>query len=108
MVGGKQNQIAASEVGDGSVATVEKLLKKLSSCTIKIICTDGNYAYNKHINIKHVITKAETCLVEAYNSILRHCLARLQRKTKSYSKSVEMLRLSVLLLVNKFNNRQRL
>ena len=75
-----------------------------------LYCTDGNYAYNKHIKepIKHVITKAETCLVEAYNSILRHCLARLQRKTKSYSKSVEMLRLSVVLLVNKFNNRQRL
>ena len=45
-------QIAASEVGDGSGATVEKLLKKLSSCTIKIICTDGNYAYNKHINTR--------------------------------------------------------
>ena len=68
-------QIAASEVEDGSGATVEKLLKKLSSCNIKIMCTDGNYAYNKHINIKHVITKAETCLVETYNSILRHSLA---------------------------------
>jgi IS1 family transposase len=42
-------QIAAFEVGDGSGATAEKLLKKLSLCTIKIICTDGNYAYNRPV-----------------------------------------------------------
>jgi hypothetical protein len=44
---------------------------------------------------------AETCLVESYNSVLRRRLARLHRKTKCYSKSAEMLRLSVLLLINK-------
>ncbi|MDR0580983.1 MAG: IS1 family transposase, partial [Holosporaceae bacterium] len=46
-------------------------------------------------------TKSETCLVESYNSVLRYYLARLHRKTKCYSKSAEMLRLSVTLLLNK-------
>ncbi len=37
--------------------------------------------------------------VEGENSRLRHYLARLHRKTFCYSKSVEMLRLSIRLLV---------
>ena len=72
-----------------------------------MICTDGNFAYDKCISkpIEHIITKSETCLVESYNSVLRYGLARLHRKTKCYSKSEEMLRLSVLLLIHKFNLR---
>ena len=76
-----------------------------SEYTIDIICTDRNYAYDEYIpeNITHVIIKSETGLVESYNSVLRTGLARLHRRTKYYSKSAEMLRLSVLLLINKFN-----
>nr|WP_082089470.1 hypothetical protein [Methanosarcina horonobensis] len=40
-----------------------------------------------------------------YNSILRHFLARLRRKTKCYTKSIEMLKYSVLLLI-KYRNRE--
>ena len=94
-------------VGGGSKNVCKELLNKLKECTIDIICTDGNYAYDECIpeNITHVITKSKTCLVESYNSLLRTGLARLHRKTKCYSKSAEMLRLSVLLLINKFNSR---
>jgi insertion element IS1 protein InsB len=35
---------------------------------------------------QHIQSKAETYTVEGYNSILRHKLARLHRKTKRYSK----------------------
>jgi hypothetical protein len=49
----------------------------------------------------HVVTKAETCLVEAKNSSLRDMLARLNRRTKRYSKSVTMLRYSVWLWMKK-------
>ncbi|MDR0740933.1 MAG: IS1 family transposase, partial [Puniceicoccales bacterium] len=42
----------------------------------------------------------EICLVESYNSVLRYYLARLQRRTKCYSKNLEMLRLSVALLLH--------
>lgn len=52
----------------------------------------------------HVQSKAETYTVEGYNSIIRHFLARFKRKTKCYSKSMEMLEYSILLLINKWNN----
>jgi IS1 family transposase len=48
-----------------------------------------------------VINKSETCLVESKNSSLRDNLARLNRRTKKHSKSEEMLRLSVSLLLKK-------
>jgi insertion element IS1 protein InsB len=53
----------------------------------------------------HTQSKAETYTVEGYNSILRHFLARLRRKTKCYTKSLEMLKYSVLLLM-KFRNKE--
>jgi insertion element IS1 protein InsB len=74
---------------------------------VEIACTDGNPSYRElfdyDIDTRHIVSKAETCLVESYNSVLRYYLARLQRRTKCYSKSQEILRLSVLLLVHSFN-----
>lgn len=52
----------------------------------------------------HVQSKAETYTVEGYNSIFRHFLARLRRKSKCYSKSQEMLKYSMLLLIEKWNS----
>jgi insertion element IS1 protein InsB len=52
---------------------------------------------------KHIQTKTETFTVEGYNSLFRHFLARMRRKSKCYSKKVEMLKLSVLLLMQHRN-----
>jgi insertion element IS1 protein InsB len=49
-------------------------------------------------------SKAETFTVEGYNSLFRHFLARMRRKSKCYSKSKEMLYFSILLLMKKRNN----
>ena len=49
-------------------------------------------------------TKAETFTVEGYNSLFRHFLARLRRRTKCYTKAVYMLIISVKLLMCKWNN----
>ncbi len=70
---------------------------------IDLIATDGNYNYATMFPNyqKHIISKAETCLVEAKNSSLRDMLARLNRKTKRYSKSIKMLRYSVHLWIMK-------
>ena len=51
----------------------------------------------------HIQSKAETYTVEGYNSLLRHYLARLKRRTKCYSKSAEMLWYSLKLLFYKHN-----
>jgi len=52
----------------------------------------------------HIQSKAETFTVEGYNSLFRHFLARLRRKTKCYSKSKKMLQYSVELLMLKRND----
>ena len=55
--------------------------------------TDHWRAYAEFLPEKiHTQSKAETFTVEGYNSILRHFLARLRRKTKCYTKSLEMLK----------------
>ena len=61
------------------------------------MATDGNNSYGSMFphTQRHVISKAETCLVEAKNSSLRDMLARLNRRTKRYSKSIRMLRYAV-------------
>ena len=55
-------------------------------------------------NEKHIQSKAETYTVEGYNSLFRHFLARLRRKSKCYTKSLKMLAISVKLLMLKKNN----
>ena len=92
------------EVGDASISTwlniVFRLKEKYKG--IKHLCTDGNPVYQYYkLADKHIITKAETSLVESWNCRLRHYLARLKRKTLNYNKSEEMLRISILMLLNK-------
>ena len=53
---------------------------------------------------KHVQSKAETYTVEGYNSLVRHFLARMKRRTKCYSKCPIMLKYSLHLLFLKRNN----
>ena len=68
--------------------------------------TDYWRAYAEFLPKKiHTRSKAETYTVEGYNSIFRHFLARLRRKSKCYTKSLEMLKYSVLLLM-KYRNKE--
>ena len=53
---------------------------------------------------KHIQSKAETYTVEGYNSLVRHFLARMKRRTKCYSKCATMLKHSLHLLFLKHNN----
>ena len=55
-----------------SIRDYRKFVNKiLNRYKIKVLCTDGNFAYQKiQISNKHIISKAETCLVESKNSIL--------------------------------------
>ena len=68
-------------------------------------CTDYWNAYEGFIPPeRHIQTKKETYTVEGYNSLFRHFLARLRRRTKCYTKAGYMLILSVKLLMCKWNN----
>jgi len=67
--------------------------------------TDYWYPYTNFIPKEiHTQSKKETYTVEGYNSLLRDQLARLRRKTKCYTKSIEMLWYSVALCMAKKNN----
>ena len=50
---------------------------------------------------KHVTGKGHTHHIESFNANVRHYLARFRRKTRCYSKSVEMVAASLNLLFHK-------
>jgi insertion element IS1 protein InsB len=84
--------------------TGEHLWDTINSSLIDQVMTDYWEPYEHFVpSEKHVQSKAETFTVEGYNSLFRHFLARLRRKTKCYSKSETMLWYSVLLLMAKWN-----
>ena len=93
-------------LGSRGTETGEKLFKKINlTSPFAFYMTDYWKAYQEMIpEDRHYQSKAETFTVEGYNSILRHFLARLRRKSKCYSKSNEMLKYSLLLLMEKRNN----
>ena len=73
---------------------------------MRIITSDYWKAYESIVpKYKHIQSKAETFTVEGYNSLFRHFLARMRRKSKCYSKSKYMLELSMLLLMHERNNK---
>ncbi len=65
------------------------------------VCYDGYPFYLCSINdTDHLVSKTYMTRVENENTCLRHYLARLHRSSLCYSKSVEMLRLSIRLLLH--------
>ena len=71
-----------------------------------MICTDANSCYRLAfqrygVGEPHVMTKAQTHLIESANSSLRDNLARFNRRSKRHSKSLEMLELSLVLFFNR-------
>jgi insertion element IS1 protein InsB len=77
-------------------------LRLEAAYNIEISCSDHYDVYGKYrIADSHYMTKAETALVESFNSLIRHYLARFNRKTKRYSKAVDMIYNSILMLFNK-------
>ena len=68
---------------------------------MKVIASDYWKPYEQIVpKEKHIQSKSETFTVEGYNSLFRHFLARMRRKSKCYSKCIKMLQLSMLLLMH--------
>lgn len=86
-------------IGDRSSDTFEELWSQIKSWNCYFWITDGYKVYPNFIpDGDQIISKIYMTRVEGENSRLRHYLARLNRKTCCYSKSDEMLCLSVKLL----------
>lgn len=93
-------------MGDRSSNTFKQLWLRIKAWNSYFYVTDGYPVYPCFINQEdHLISKTYMTRVEGENSRLRHYLARLHRKTFCYSKSVEMLDLSIRLLVYYLKNR---
>ena len=92
----------AFKIGNGNKSNfIELALEIEGKCgSIEYLCTDKNpsYGYYKLAN-KHISSKSETCLVESFNSSMRDMLARLNRRTKRFSKCIEMLRLTLVMFL---------
>ncbi|OUZ44785.1 hypothetical protein CBL24_17910, partial [Shigella flexneri] len=77
--------------GERTLATLERLLSLLSAFEVVVWMTDGWPLYESRLKGKlHVISKRYTQRIERHNLNLRQHLARLVRKSLSFSKSVEL------------------
>lgn len=70
------------------------------------IYTDENSCYDavfRQIKIPepHTMTKTQTHLIESSNSSIRDNLTRFNRRSKRFSKSLEMLRITLELFIHK-------
>jgi insertion element IS1 protein InsB len=92
-------------LGDRNTATGKQLWDSIQNIEVGKVATDYWKPHENFFPKKlHVQSKAETFTVEGYNSLFRHFLARMRRKSKCYSKSVEMLKYSVALFQQEIYN----
>lgn len=93
--------ILAWVVGDHSAETFEPLWQIVSVWKCFFYVTDGYKVYPNYVpDGDQIINKLYMTRVEGENCRLRHYLARLHRKTLCYSKSLEMLKHSIRLLIH--------
>ena len=93
--------IRAWVVGDHSAETFKPLWQIVRCWHCYFYVTDGWKVYPGFIEEgDHIVSKTYMTRVEGENTRLRHYLARLHRKTLCYSKSVEMLKHSLRLLLH--------
>ena len=87
-------------LGDRSSETFKLLWQTICCWHSYFYVTDGYPVYPCFIsNEDHIVSKTYMTRVEGENSRLRHYLARLHRKTFCYSKSEEMLKHSIRLVI---------
>ena len=89
-------------LGDRSEKTGKCLWNKLKDKPMARVMTDYWKAYENIVPKEiHTQSKSETYTIEGYNSLFRHFLARLRRKTTCYTKNVNSLKEAVIMLMLK-------
>ena len=92
-------RVVAFEIGSRRTKTLKRLWIRLQAFKIGRIFTDHYKAYPKVIPWQKLTqTKSQTSAIESLNANVRHYLARFRRRTRCYSKSPHMVRLSLLIL----------
>jgi IS1 family transposase len=94
-------------MGDHSAETFKPLWQIVATWHSYFYVTDGYKVYPSFIEQgDQIISKTYRARVENENTRLRHYLARLHRKRLCYSKSQEMLRYSIRLLLHYLKYRE--
>jgi insertion element IS1 protein InsB len=96
-------KILAVHIGNRGKESAKELINQVPN--MKLYCTDNWDAYNAAIEDpnRREIGKRNTQDIERFNLRMRMVLARLQRRTIKFSKSLEMLKASVNLVINRYN-----
>jgi IS1 family transposase len=106
VVNHKQAGILAWVIGDRSAQTFKRLWAIVKCWQCFFYVTDGWKVYPMFIQEgDQIVSKTYMTRVEGENTRLRHYLARLHRKTLCYSKSIEMLKCSLRLLLHYLKDR---
>jgi insertion element IS1 protein InsB len=96
-----QSGILGWAVGDHSAETFRPLWPVIACWPCFFWVSDGNPVYPTFIPVGDpIVSTADMTRVAGENTRLRHYLARLHRKTLYYSKSVDMLKHSIRLLIH--------
>lgn len=103
----RQKRVIAFEVGNEGIRSCFNICSKVKAAVkrVKSFYSDANSCYrvtfDKYFQEDSlVITKAETHLIESSNSSIRDNLARFNRRTKRYTKSIDMLIRTMTLFFN--------
>jgi len=92
------------ELGNRDTETFLRLWERIRDINCQVYYTDNWGSYKEVLPPEqHVISKRETCLVESRNSQIRTYGRRFFRKSKSYSKSRDMIYNGMMLVINKIN-----
>ena len=99
-------RIVGFVIGSRGKKTAKKLWQQIKHITCKQYCTDYWQAYESFVAAdKHTVSKKETYTIESYNNLIRHYLARFNRRTHCYSKSEQLLSCLLTLFFHKLNSK---
>ena len=93
--------LVAFQVGTRETKYFQELLNKISHIDAKFYASDHRCAYSLIDPSRHLVSNYHTYTVERMNSLLRHYLARFARKTYCFSKSLQMIKYSLLLFMRR-------
>lgn len=99
-------QILSVKAGRRTKKCFELMQGELENISIRNYCTDGYQVYNILLpKNSHKTGKRHTYTIEMMMSLVRHYLARFRRKTRCYSKSLEMAEASARLFAMHWNSK---
>ena len=94
-------RLVGFQIGTRETKHFQKLTDKIRHIDVRFYASAHMHAYNLIDPAKHLTGKAHTYTVERMNRLLRYYLARFARKTYCYSKSLKMIKHSLLLFMHR-------